>query len=550
MKGLLSRAFQGLILLGGGRPEVVLPLYNGIQKASAGSQELLRQQSQRKVTFTAETIRFIMLVVMVLGSVILGMFLALSPGDHHPHWGVVVLVGVHWFLVINLVASLAGPSLLVDDDLKVLGWWPVTRRELLLARLGTILKPTLQATAALGTVPVLIYMFSGSPTLLAGLSLAVGLLIQGLGVTFGVAVALALVVRVFGRRRAQRMASLMADGNTFMYFWFLGFLIPKVSPWLSAHPKVLFSLPPLWFAAFGDFQASGFSWLMAAVGVGFSLFLVVAGLRLLVAADSGEDIQPVEKKPSRWHVSSLISSLLKPMMPGREGWVLRRLLENHLREDWRFVGGMLVIPFLMIFMFFGLDRVVPLDIDHQELKITALTSINHSHYLMIMAASVLFAASFSSTPKALWIVGLSDLDTGRLLTAQRGMIRGLILFPVLAIYAVKARVIGAGWIVVGLDCLMLALQMEFVLLLLQPLFMIMPFSLPYTNSQSGRRIGLSMLAGAVAVGFIILNFIYAEFFLVRVLVWVGLPLSLLLVHFWHQKRVAGKRLNMDAVLHG
>lgn len=550
MRGLATRIFGRLVAAAGGRPEVVLPLYQGLEKAAAGSHDLLRRQSRRRVTLSAEALRVILLVGTALGSVFLSLFMLINPPDLHPPLGVLVLVGVHWLLVVTVVNSLAGPSLLVDDDVLALGRWPVTRRELLLARLGTMLKPALQATLALGAIPVLVYAVTGRPPLVPALALAVGLLIQTVGVTFGTAVALSLVVRLWGRRRAQRLAALIADGSNFMYLYLLAIIIAKEGAWFSAHPQVLLSLPPLWFAAFGDLWAGGLSRLLAALGTAVSFMMVVVGLRLLVTDSEGPAFQPVEQQPSRWHFSVVVSLLLRPMMPGREGWVVRRLLESHLREDWRFIGGMLTMPVMMAVMFFGLDDTVRGGLDAASLQYTALTTIRHAPFLTVMAASVIFLASFSSTPKALWIVGLADLDTGRLLAAQRGMIRGLVTVPVLLLYALKAATLGAVPTVVAADLVVLLLQVEIMVTFLQPFIMIMPFSLAYTNDQTTRRVALGFLAMGVALVFVALDFLYAEFAAARWAAWAALPLTLLAVRWWQGRRIRGRRLRMDAVMAG
>ncbi|MEN8006866.1 MAG: hypothetical protein ABFS42_07595 [Candidatus Krumholzibacteriota bacterium] len=547
MSRLISRIFARLVKTAGGRPEVVLPLYHGIEKAAEGSYEILRQSSRRKQAMSASAWRTIFIVITALGSVFLSLTMLIDPADHHPHWGVLILVGAHWLLVVNMVVSLAGPSLLVDDDFLAIGWWPVTARELLLARLGTILKPALQITLALGTVPLLVYAITGRPPLISAVTLAAGLTIQTLGVTFGVGTALALVVRLRGRRRAQRLAALVADGNTFLVLWLLGFMLQRLHPWFMEHSRVLYALPLTWFAAFGDLQVDAFSWSMAALGVTVTLVMITAGFRLMAPSGAGQEVQPVEKRPSRWHYSAVVSWLVRPLMPGREGWVVRRLLESHLREDWRFIGGMATMPLMMGFMFFGMDKIVPLDLNPEDVRFTALLAIRNTHFLTLMAATVIFLASFSSTPKALWIVGLSDLETGGLLKAQRGMIRGLILAPVLALYIAKAAFMGVAPHIIALDCLVLGFQVEIIVSFLQPFVMIMPFSLAYTNEQTAKRIGLGLLSGAVALVFVLMNFMYAEFAAARIAVWVSMPLLLLGVRAWQSRRVAGRRLRMDVV---
>ena len=86
--------------------------------------------------------------------------------------------------------------------------------------------------------------------------------------------------------------------------------------------------------------------------------------------------------------------------------------------------------------------------------------------------------------------------------------------------------------------------------IMQPFAMIMPFSLAYTNDQTGKRIALGFLSGGVALVFVILNFMYANFMAARLAAWVGMPLLLLGIRIWQTRRVAGRRLQMDVVRDG
>jgi hypothetical protein len=550
VSSMVQSLFGRLVTLAGGRPEVVLPLYRGIELAAAGRNDLLRQRSRRQFFLSAEALRLIFMVLTALGSVVLSFAMVLNPPDHHPDVGVLVLVAAHWLLTAGMVVSLAGPSLLVDDDQQVLGWWPVSRRELLLARLGTLLKPALQVTLALGLVPLVVFAFTGRPPVLMAALLGVGLLIQTLGVAFGTAAVLALVVRLWGRRRAERLAALAADSNIFMYFWLLGAFMPRLEPFFTAHAGLFLALPLFWFTIFGDPLAGPLAQAAGAVGVVWCLTSVAVGLRLLGRAHAGEMAEPLATRPPRWHHASVVSWLLRPMMPGREGWVVRRLLESHLRDDWRFIGGMLTLPVMIAVMFFVASDAAPAGTGSPELAHTALQAVENSPFVMVLAATVIFLTTFSSTPAALWPVALADLDTGRLLTAQRGMIRGLVVAPVLVLYAVKAALLGASPGIIILDLVVLALQVETVLTILQPMIMIMPFSQPYTSDHSSRRVVLGLLGLGLAVVFVVLNYLYARYEPARWSCWIGLPVLLLLSRAWLRHRIAGRRLQMGVVHDG
>lgn|GEM_PF-4306987 len=547
MKPLLNKLAAAVVRLAGGRPEVVLPLYEAIEKAAAGSHDILRKQSRRKAVISAQFLRVLGIGVTFIFSLVLSVTMLIDPGNIHPPPGVLILVGVHWLLVLNMVLGLAGPSLLVDDDHKVLGWWPVTRREIMLARLGTLLKPALQTTLALMAAPLVVYAIVGRPILLTAAVFGLGLILQAICVTFGAAVALSLLVRMLGRTKAQRLAALLADGNNFFYFWLIFLVAPRIWPWLKGHTEVLNALPPLWFGAFGDLAAGPHAWLMASVGVIVTAILVGTGLRLMVAADAGSQAVKVEKAPSPRHPSRLVSWLLQPWMKGREGWVLRRLLESHLREDWRFIGGMISMPLVMLVFFFGAGGNMGRDLVDADINRTALGAVSYTHMLILMAASVLHLSAFSSTPAALWLVALADLDTRRLLSGQRGMVRGLITAPMLLVYGIRAMTLGAPPWIALLDMAVLGLQVEIIVTVMQPILMVMPFSRGYTNDQSARRMLIVFISMGVAVVFIAMNFVYAEVATARYVVWVLLPLLLWAARWWLGRRVGDRRLHMERV---
>lgn len=548
MSRLISQLFNSLIKLAGGRPEVVRPLFHALEKADEGQNEILRQRSARKTYVSGKALRILTLVVTALGSTVLTVLMVIQPGELHPPLGVMILVVVHYLVVISMVVAQAGPGLLAQDDRQIIGWWPLTRREQLLARISVLLKPALEVTVALTTMPLIAFLFTGNPPVLAALVFAVGLLIQAVGVTFGVTTALLLSVRWFGRRKAERMVAMVSSGpgNMLLLLFMSSYIIEDFFPWAEAHPWVVLMMPPVWFAAWGDLTAGTRQLLLADLGLLSAFLMVWAGMRLAVSGDSSIQIQTTPAQPSRFNLSALISFLLRPLMRGEEGWAVRKLLEAHLREDWRFIGSMMTVPLLLLLFGFGLGD-SPGQINPEDLRHTALISSNMLMMMMFTGAMVLNSVQFSSTPEALWIVALADLDTNRILDAQRGMIRGLIFFPGGIIYALRVLDLGTSWPIVLLDLAILALEMDLMLLILQPWISRMPFSTRYTQDHSTRRVLMSFVLMGLSLVFLAADFAYAKIELARYILWVVLPLLWLFFRWRLTRIMRSRRLSMDVV---
>lgn len=549
MSRLISRLFNSLIRLAGGRPEVVRPLFEALEKANAGQNEILRERNTRKTYVSGPVLRILTLVASVLGSIVLTVLMVIKPGEMHPPLGVMILVVVHYLVVMGMVIAQAGPGLLAQDDGHIIGWWPLTRREQLLGRICVILKPALEVTVAISALPLLAFVVTGNPPVLAALVFATGLIVQAIGVTFGVTSALLLMVRWFGRRKAERLVGMVSSGpmNILMLSFMLSYIIDDFFPWVEAHPWGLALLPPVWFAAWGDLTAGTQQFLLADVGLLMSFLMVWAGMRLASSGDAAPQIQSPSARPHRFSFSALVSFLLKPLMRGEEGWAVRKLLEAHLREDWRFIGSLMMVPAMLILFGFGTGDAAA-SISPEDVEFTALLSSNMLLILIMTGAMVLTSVQYSSTPEALWLVALADLDTTKILDAQRGMIRGLIFIPGGIIYAIRALEIGATWQVTAIDIGILALEMDLMLLILQPWLAQMPFSTGYTSDHSARRVLHGFLFMAVASVFLAADFAYARIELARYILWGILPLLWLFFRLRLKRVMKKRRLQMDVVI--
>ncbi len=368
MKGLLKAAYAGLVRVAGGRPEVVVPLTRGMLRDAAGQSKDF-QSRRRRGGLSAEAIRILTLAITALLSVILSIIMLAKPMPMRPPLMVIILVGLHWVVVLSTVLNQAGPAMLSARDEDVVGWWPLTRRELLLARFGLLLKPALEVTVALTLLPLITFLFMGRPPVLAALILALGLLVQTLGVAFGLAGLLMLALRLLGRRKSERLAGMFADGNGTLLFYLPFLLWDKLAPWFQTHDWVVYLLPPIWFSGWGDPLLAGRFRILALMGLAASLLTIALGMRAAVTGTAGVEIREVETRPARFSLSGLIAGFLRPMMPGIEGWAVRKLLQAHLREDGRFTGSMAGFPLMVLFFSFvmGGDVCDPADLARSAL---------------------------------------------------------------------------------------------------------------------------------------------------------------------------------------
>ena len=254
-----------------------------------------------------------------------------------------------------------------------------------------------------------------------------------------------LVIRLLGRRTARRLTGLASDGAVFLFLFLVLPALARRADWLIEHGRSLaLLLPPLWFAAWGALLSDPRAPLLAGLGLAVTGLLVALGFRLLAgSAQTAETLETTPARPRRGHWSDLAAAALRPWTPGREGWAVRRLLLHHLREDWRFLGTMALVP-VMYGVLALLAVVKARATGAPEVGATALIEIQFWWWVAFFAPYGVFMMQYSGRPRALWVVALADLDAGRLLAAQRGILRGLILAPMLLIYAAQAARLGAG----------------------------------------------------------------------------------------------------------
>jgi hypothetical protein len=528
----------------GGNPDVVLPLLQALRQDARGVYLQLRTRDPRGFRIPPEGMHLFSLVLAGLGSV--GLLFAFIVGAQRgqPLLGPAVLCVAQ---VVLLAANIVGqtvPALLLAEDERTIGWWPVGRRDLLLARLGTVLVPALQLSAALAAVPLMALVFTGRPLVLAALLLLIAVLAQTLVVAVGAAALTAALVRAVGPRQARRLAAPLVDGNLAALPLLLMPAMGPLSKFFNAHPGAVDWLPPVWFARFGDPLGGPDAWRGMALAAALSLLVLTAGWRLAtprIGSPTMEAPEPAGRRRSHW--TDVLPLLLKPWLRGREGWVTSRLLAAHLRDDWRFGANALLNVAVLGAMVWFYTRP---DTDTPNPGVDLL--LGGSQTLLIMSMSIPFLIAFSSTPKALWVVALADLDAGRLLAAQRGLVRGLALVPLLVIMAFRGRLLGVAWPSLVVTLGIMACECELLLLLSQRLQPLLPFSRAYTRDQSSRTVmrGLALFGVLLAVA--LLNLGAAFVAPMRFALLAVLPVAIWYTRRLVARHVAGSRLNVAEIV--
>jgi len=525
----------------GGDPAVVRALADAFRRADDGRAALDRERNPRNGAIPPSAVKTLLHLLTVLISVILSIVMVAAEGPLPP--GPLLLACLHWLLAVNWLVGRAGPALLADADRDVLGWWPVSPRDLLLARVLRLLRDSLQFAAAAAGAPVLVLLFTGRPPLLAAAFFALGVTVQAVAVVFGVITLAALLVRRLGREKAVRLAALVSDGNFGWIVWAIMVNVSIQGDWIAAHADALAWLPPLWAGLWAAPTAPATFLRGVLLLTLTTAALVTLGTRVAGPRAPAADAPRRRATASSRHWTDPLELLLAPWLSGREGWVTRRLLVAHLRDDWRFLASALAGPLMFAVMIFaaGHDDALSADAAH-----SALLDIRFAFWIPFLAPTAFMAMLGSSRPEALWPVALADLDGARLLAAQRRVGRMLLLAPMLAVYIARALHLGAPWPWALGDALLLAALWENGVLLLRERTRTMSFGRRIGQDQDVKRMAIMLLSLGYSMVNALLIFVYTVSPGGAAAAW-GLSLLFYAVLRRRLRAVRGRRLRMDLV---
>jgi hypothetical protein len=424
-----------LVRLAGGDPARVLPLARALDRQATGERHW-QHAREGGGSLGPDAGRYLTLAVLVLISGGLAVLVHAQAG--RPAWWPALVLLLSQFGAVTLtMARDAVPLLLADEDRQVIGWWPVSERDLLLARGGLLLRGVLQVTLAVAGLPLLVLMSQGQPVLVAGLGALVGLGLHALLLTALLALGLQGLSRLVGHRWARRLVEI------------LGVLVLLVLINLGGRPQLrllavdepqtswaLLAYPLFWFAAWAALWPPAAVHLVATVlAVAVSLVAVAAGLRRLgspVQADRQQAAAAL-RRVRDW--TGPLIAWTRPWLTGTDGQVLQLLLRAHLRADWRLTGQLFFYPPLYLCgLWIWTER--RLQTAGSEVPAASLLAIDLGLFAALLGVSLGAALTFSGEAAAAWPVQ-GGLSSGRrLLSLHRRLLRVLVAAPFLLAAAV------------------------------------------------------------------------------------------------------------------
>lgn len=468
------------------------------------AQQRILSGGKVKLQFAPGLLQLLLVIAAALLSLLLGGLL-LMLGDKSPV--LPILVTFFAGFVAGAAAWLHGVELLLaDDDVPVIGHWPVTARDVGVARLWILFRRALQVVVALSLVPSLVACFASRPYGLVGLATLVGSILQGLLVTALFAALVFSLGRAMGKQKALRIGSLVTLAFVLVLSQAANFgaaRMPEVMPaWVETVAPFVAVLPPLTFVAWPAFFEMGVGPSLALASGGLSILaLLLRGTVNLIAprgvAERGE--MRISRKNER---STWIEALLRPWIPGPKARVVRLLVVAHVKEDRHFLVSVALLPLQMLIatsawiLREGPQSFVADAKGFRDFHMGAL-------FLAMVGFHVTVMASRSGLRRAGWLIASSPASSGDWPAWQRGLTRAIVLpFVVPLIFGLHVLAGSNPWL--ALDDLMLLLVLhEAGLWIGQWVLAATPFSSP-PKSLDGNVVAASLLLGFTvlpAVGF-------------------------------------------------
>lgn len=507
----------------GADPRRVALLVGAIHADAEGRWKDREAESRGQLRFAPAVIQ----TVLVVGSVLMSLLAAgLMVAVPERSAALGIIVTVFSGCGVALAAWIHGAGLLlVDDDVPVVGHWPVTARDVGVARLWILFRRTMQVAVAFGVIPCVVLAVFVQPWVVVGGVTFVATILQALLGTAFLAAGLYGLRRLLGPRRAQRVGSIaflvaflvFSQGSTL-----LRDRVPDTMPvWFAEHAPWVALAPPFTFVAWPVlFQIPAPA---AATIVLAGLAILFVFLRLVVrliapagVAERREALVSPRNEKSPW-----IEAWLRPWLPGRRTRLMRLLVLAHVREDRHFLARVLILPVqTLIASAAWLVRNGP----------TALVADDDGtrifHFVLITMAILGFATVTGTPTSGLrdtrWVVAAAPAAIGDWAAWQRGLARAVnlgVLLPLVFVLHVVAR--SAPALVVE-DLVLFVAVHEAGVRVGQWVQWLPPFSLP-PKSADGRLVAASLL-----LGFTVLPAMFAWFAFVHAAHAWARPASLLM----------------------
>lgn len=428
---MTPRLVAPLLSLCGVAPDRTWALMRGL-RAEARGQVVIQYEEKGNKGLHPDTGRIVLLAFLALGSI--GVAVGVGFMRARPDVAVSLMVLAQGVAAFMRAGGEVVPVVLGPDDRKVLGWWPVGEREILVARGMLVLEAVLEASAAVLTIPLVVLLVVGRPVVLPLVGAVVGLSLHALVLA---AVMLLLVHglgRLLGRKRARRIIDVMSSMVTIIL---INVLIRTLRPSLetvgSLSPWVLTAIPTYWYGVWGGLHALSAPGLVALVcGLGAAVLLLAGGVRTLAGRNTAADQEDQTAAQGGRDWTRPILIWLAPWLSGRDGRVMRLLLKTHLREDWRFTSSVLFLPMGMLVYLFVIraDDMGELMNDLVSARELAPTM---GLWMTMLAVSMAGAMVLSVQADAAWLVQTGVLAPQRMLALQRRLMRWLVPIPLMTV---------------------------------------------------------------------------------------------------------------------
>jgi len=419
-----ARWLGPLVRLAGGDPVRVLGLARALRR-EAQVQLQLAHEAGTGGRLGPDAGRWVMLGV--LGAMSIAVAAAVGALRERAWVAASLLVLCQGGAVFLTAARDAVPLILGQEDRRVLGWWPVSERELLLARSGLLLRAVLEASAAMTAAPLVVLLVAGAPPVAAGLGTLVGLGLHAVVLAAVLAILVQGLARLIGRARARRLVEV---AGTLLIVIVINLAARRLGT-LAGESRLaggwaLAAVPTAWFGAWGALAQPGWPE-VAAAGMGLAAAIAVPawGLRALGSRGRGDrESTARSRRAVDW--TRPLGWWLAPWLRGRDGRALGLLARAHLREDWRLTGGVLFLPVLLLaYLAVSGDRLAGATAG------TEAIAGRLALWMALLGASLGGAFTCSSEAAAAWLPAGGVGDPRRLLSLERRLARALLPAPAL-----------------------------------------------------------------------------------------------------------------------
>lgn len=468
----------------GADPRRVSVLAAGIERSTHGYQ-ILQRENGKAALFDPRTRRVLLVVIGVLASLVLSAFVVMTRQK-----GPSIGAGVTLFTGLGqalLLLALAPAYLLDHEDARVLGHWPVTARDVAVARLIALARPLRDLTVSFAALPCLLITIFVEPRGAAGLVTALAIVAQGAALLMSFVAVLLLAQRWLGLERARRHVRAVGASLGIFAYVAMQFGSRTRSESGALDPSTLAWIPLFWYATWPLLlrEAPAMLWVGFSASVLWLALLAMVSIRLAIAASAPERPDPARggsTAPDRF-----LEICWSPWLRRPHGRVLLRVALAHWREDSRFMTQVLSVP-LIVVSFVVLLSFLGAPSDEGS---GAGASVMLAPVAMLFAVSAVTMSVGSHRPEAFWVVAVAPFSRDGWAAAQRGLARAASLAPMLVGVALVGALAGAD---VGeiLDSMVVTiLFFEIAMRAVQMQIWRVPFS---------RRVMPGEIDGAVVIG--------------------------------------------------